>query len=242
MLNIWIYTVWLLASGLYCLVALPFLLLVLPWLNATRRRHLIRYIILYYGQWVITLTGWPFIRVKYIDRAPAEQEPGIFVCNHRSASDPFLVAKIDRNLVQTVNYWPLQLPLLGFFARQGEYLNINGEPFELLAAKSRNLLHHGVTIVSFPEGTRSGSKNMGQFHSGIFKIALELQCPLYPLCIVGNEAIPDRKFKFHPGQIRVEKLPMLRYSDYKDMSAFKLKNYLREQLQQATAKIDEELC
>jgi 1-acyl-sn-glycerol-3-phosphate acyltransferase len=241
MVNIWIYIIFLIASVVYCLLALPVLIIMIPFATATFRRKVLRYAILYYGQCVIKCISVPFIKLKYIDKAPNETIPGIFVCNHRSGSDPFLVSMINRNLVQTVNYWPLKLPFLGFFARHGGYLNINALSAEELLDKARSLLEHKVTIVSFPEGTRSCSTEMGQFHGGVFRIALALKCPIYPLCIVGNENIPDRKFRFHAGRIRICKLPMITYDDYRDMSAFKLKNHLREIIMTATQEQDRTL-
>ncbi len=231
----------LVASVIYCLLALPVLVILMPFATGAFRRKVIRYAILYYGQWVIKCISVPFIKLKYIDQAPQETAPGIFICNHRSGSDPFLVSMINRNLVQTVNYWPLKLPFLGFFARHGEYLNINALSTEELLEKSSSLIERNVTIVSFPEGTRSCSTEMGQFRGGIFRIALALKCPIYPLSIVGNENIPDRKFNFHSGRIRMCKLPMITYDDYRDMSAFKLKNHLRELIMSATLEQDRKL-
>lgn len=241
MINVWIYTIFLITSVVYCLLALPVLVVLMPFATVSFRSKVLRYAILYYGQSIIRCIGVPFIKLKYMDQALDETAPGIFVCNHRSGSDPFLVSMINRNLVQTVNYWPLKLPFLGYFARHGEYLNINALSTEELLDKSRSLLERKVTIVSFPEGTRSCSTEMGQFRGGIFRIALALKCPIYPLCIVGNENIPDRNFRFNAGKIRMCKLPMITYDDYRDMSAFKLKNHLRELIMAATLEQDRKL-
>ena len=241
MTNIWIYSIFMIASVIYCLLALPVLIVLIPFATIAFRQKVLRYAILYYGQCIIKFISVPFIKLKYIDQAPTETMPGIFVCNHRSGSDPFLVSMINRNLVQTVNYWPLKLPFLGFFARHGGYLSINALSPEALLDKARLLLEQQVTIVSFPEGTRSCSTEMGQFHGGIFRLALELKCPIYPLSIVGNENIPDRRFRFHAGRIDINKLPMITYDDYRDMSAFKLKNHLREIIMIATQEQDRKL-
>lgn len=242
MINVWIYTIFLIASVVYCLLALPVLVVLMPFGRDSFRKKVLRYAILYYGKFIVRSVTFLFIKLQYIDLAPAERAPGIFICNHRSGSDPFLVSMINRNLVQTVNAWPMKLPFLGYFARHGEYLNIVELTFDELLEKSRRLLEQQVTIVAFPEGTRSGTTDMNQFHSGMFKVALALQCPIYPLCIVGNEGIPDRRFRFHAGRIRMYKLPMLTYSEYQTMSAFKLKNHLRELIMSVTIEQDRKLA
>ena len=48
----------------------------------------------------------------------------IFVCNHRAASDAFLMCVLPVEAVQVVNTWPFHLPVLGRFARMAGYLNI----------------------------------------------------------------------------------------------------------------------
>ncbi|MDD5599161.1 MAG: lysophospholipid acyltransferase family protein [Victivallaceae bacterium] len=224
------------ASFLYTLCALPFLILLL-FLKKNSRRKLWRKFIVCYGRWILFWTLKIRGRIEYTDMRPEENSPGIFIANHRSASDAFLMAVLNQDLVQVVSAWPSKLPFWGFFARRGGYLNIDRLPFEEFMKSACRELAHGVSIVSFPEGTRSGSKEMKQFHGGIFRVALAAQCPLYPLCITGNENMPDRNFRMHDGKIRIFKLPRINYDQYKNMSAFALKKYVRNMLQE---KMDRE--
>ncbi|MFA7185612.1 MAG: lysophospholipid acyltransferase family protein [Victivallales bacterium] len=219
-----------LVSVLYTLCALPFLVLLL-FRGEDSRRKLWRKFILCYGRWILFWTLKIRGRIEYTDMRPEENSTGIFIANHRSASDAFLMAVLGWDLVQVVSAWPSKLPFWGFFAKRGGYLNIGRLPFEEFMESVCRELAHGVSIVSFPEGTRSGSKEMKQFHSGIFRVALAAQCPLYPLCIIGNENMPDRNFRMHDGKIRIFKLPRINYDEYKNMSAFTLKKHVRGILQ-----------
>jgi 1-acyl-sn-glycerol-3-phosphate acyltransferase len=197
-------------------------------------------LIVYYGLWVLFWIFKVWGKLKYTDTRPEERTPGIFIANHRSASDAFLMAVLRRDLLQVVSAWPSKLPFWGFFAKRGGYLNIDRLSFEEFCSEACRELALGVCIVSFPEGTRSGSKEMKQFHSGIFRVALEAKCPIYPLCIIGNENMPDRNFKMHDGKIRIFKLPQLVYDEYKDMSAFALKKHVRDLLQKKMAEEESE--
>ncbi|HEY1921502.1 MAG TPA: lysophospholipid acyltransferase family protein, partial [Tepidisphaeraceae bacterium] len=87
----------------------------------------------------------------------------------------------------------------------------------------------GVSIIAFPEGTRSGSRRMGQFHGSAFRLAQHAGVKICPLAISGNENIPHRgSLLLHPGHIVMTKLPSVTCEQYKEMNAFTLKTRVRE--------------
>ncbi len=160
-----------------------------------------------YGRLISRVGVWPVMRVRFEDMAPEERRPGIYICNHRSGSDPFLAALLATPQIQIVNGWPMRLFFFGFFARLNGFIDSTAVDYEQLRALVKQKLDLGISVTAFPEGTRSGSRKMNPFHSGIFKVALDLQVPVYPCCIVGNEELPDRKFRFSSGRVRVRRLP-----------------------------------
>jgi 1-acyl-sn-glycerol-3-phosphate acyltransferase len=90
------------------------------------------------------------------------------------------------------------------------------------------LLAEGVSIIFFPEGTRSGSREMGPFHGTAFRLALRSKSPIVPLCIVGNENIPPKgSFLFRPGTVRVRRLPAICWEEYRHFNVFAFKNRVR---------------
>ena len=219
------------SSVLYTLCIFPVLLVLMPFVNRTFQDKIWRTTIVCYGIFTVYFSLKIWGKVKYIDMRSQERIPGIFIANHRSASDGFMASFLNRDFVQVASSWAFKIPFLGFFAKRGGYLNIAKLSFAEFLDKSCCLLKQNINIISFPEGTRSGSKKMGQFHSGIFKVALEAKCPIYPLCIVGSEKMPDRNFRMHDGKIKVFKLPAIAYGEYKHMSAFVLKKHIRNILQ-----------
>ena len=182
----------------------------------------------------ISFLTLPFVRVIYEGNSEKDNaEPCIYVCNHRSFLDGFLVAYPcwRHESVQVVNIWPFRIPVLGTIARIAGYLNVNGMPFEDFSDRVKGLIGDGVTIVSFPEGTRSKGNVTGPFHSSMFRIALETGAPIIPVCISGNEnVLPRGKTMLRPGVIKIWELPVLRREEYKDMTAFQLKNKVREMI------------
>lgn len=201
-----------------------------------RRRPVLRFIrvaIKWYGKFV-QWCAWPFVRIRFQDLAPREAANGcVLVCNHRSSSDPFLMACLPfSNAVQVVNVWPFRIPVLGIVAKIGGYLSVREMTPEEFMARAARLLSDGVAIIAFPEGTRSGSAQMGPFHGTVFRLAMSARVPVVPLAITGSENVPRKgAWLLHPGTIRVAKLPSVCWHEYRDMSAFKLKNHVRDILQ-----------
>lgn len=194
-----------------------------------------------YGRIVIRLP-WPWVKVRLEnpDNAPPPG-PYIFVCNHRSSSDPFLMAALPAmEIVQVVNVWPFRIPVLGFFARMAGYLNINRMGADAFFRKAKQLLEEGVSIVFFPEGTRSGSREMGPFHGAAFRLFLDTGLPLVPVCISGNERIPPKgSLLLEEGTVRLRILPPVRRDSAPDATPFSVKSRIRTMLQDELNRMEE---
>lgn len=218
----------------YTLIITPLSTLILIVLRpfATHRQAMknFRLAIRLYGLAVIRLLPQPFIKINFVDKGKTDNPNGpfIYVCNHRSASDPFLMALLPHELVQVVNIWPFRIPILGVVAKGAGYLSVRQMPFDEFEAKATRLLNDGVSIVVFPEGTRSGSGAMGSFHSAIFRVAINAGYAIVPICISGNEDIPTRDFVLNPGTITVHKLPAVASESFKDVKPFVLKNQIKQ--------------
>ena len=229
LLNIYLYFVFF----IYSAVSIPLLVLVIAVMSLalTQRQTMyrIRRAIGWWGRG-ITLVPFPFIKVCYEDQSHENTgESYVYVCNHRSFSDGFLMSVLPIEGVQVVNIWPFKIPVIGFFAKLAGYLNIKMMESKEFFEMAIDLLKDNVSIIFFPEGTRSASKKMGNFHGAAFRLALQSRAAIAPLCISGNENIPPKgSLMFRPGTIRIRRLPAIEWKDYKDMDVFSLKNRVRE--------------
>ena len=235
LLNVYFYALFLIASALVIPVLSLFIVFISVFMPQRSVMKRFRRCISWYGR-VMTSVPLPFIRLSYEDCSVGDADRAyIFVCNHRAASDAFLMCVLPHEAVQVVNTWPFHIPVLGRFARMAGYLNIKKMTPELFYERAEALLAEGVSIIFFPEGTRSGSREVGPFHGTAFRLALRAKAPIVPLCIVGNENIPPKgSFLLRPGLIRVRRLPAVLWEEYRDFSVFALKNRVR-------ALIDSEL-
>ena len=174
---------------------------------------------------VVSALPYPFIKIRYeLDGANDVSKPYIFICNHRSATDAFLMKVLPHEFVEIVNDWPFKIPVLGFYAKFAAFLDIRNMTHEQFVEIASRLLQEGVSIVFFPEGTRSRDRNMGNFHSAAFRLALETGTSLIPVCMTGNEIVmPKGSSLLRPGTIRVRQLPPLEWENISGMTPFALK-------------------
>ena len=63
-------------------------------------------------------------------------------------------------------------------------------------------IQSGVSAIAFPEGTRSRTGDLGDFHSGAFSLALRTGVPLVPIVLDGSyRVIAPKTLEVNPGTI-----------------------------------------
>lgn len=101
----------------------------------------------------------------------------LLVCNHRSNLDPLalLAALKDKKLACISKPENFKIPFVGKVIRKCLFLPIdrqNARNALKTINRAAELIKNGVASYAvYPEGTRSKSKNMLEFHDGVFKIA-----------------------------------------------------------------------
>ena len=68
----------------------------------------------------------------------------------------------------------------------------------------RQLLQEGLSLIIFPEGTRSPDGRMGELKKGGFMMALEMGLPILPVSISGTRHIlPSHALRLLPGRVDI---------------------------------------
>ncbi|HEX9241779.1 MAG TPA: lysophospholipid acyltransferase family protein [Anaeromyxobacter sp.] len=134
--------------------------------------------------------------------------PAIFVCNHESALDIWVVFSIMPRSFRFIAKQELyRLPIFGWYMRLGGHVPVdrsNHQRALASLAKAGETIRGGTSIVAFPEGTRSRTGRIQPFKKGAFVVAKEAGVPIIPIAISGTGAItPSKKIEIHPGTIRV---------------------------------------
>ena len=133
------------------------------------------------------------------DRLP-ESGPAILAPNHISFLDSaFLMFSVPRNIsfvgkAEYMNSWKTKylFPALGMIP-----IDRGGGRKSLIAlSAAEDVLNRGEFFGIFPEGTRSRDGFLYKGRTGVARLALKVGCPIYPVGVIGTDAIqpPDAKF------------------------------------------------
>jgi len=132
------------------------------------------------------------VKIRGLDNVLTDG-PQIFMANHQSIYDILVLA----------GYLPVQfrwlakkelfrIPFMGWHMSRGGYIKIDRAN---LRAAARSIIEagrrikSGVSVVIFPEGTRSLDGRLQPFKPGGFSIALEAGVPIIPIGIYGSKDI-----------------------------------------------------
>lgn len=166
------------------------------------------------GFWVGTLWGWLLCRLNFTPVRVAGTEhavPGqayVILANHRSHFDiPAFYGHWPRQFRWVMKAELRRVPFLGWATAVLGNLFLDRTDrsramAQLLAA--RPLLDQGISVLVFPEGTRSLTGRMQGFRKGGFVLALDAGLPMLPVSISGTHAIlPPGGFRPLPGRVRI---------------------------------------
>ena len=134
----------------------------------------------------------------------------LFMANHQSNVDiPILMAAFERLQVRWVSKQEVRkVPVLGVcLARTHQVLVDRESPTQAIAVirQVRALLAAGISVIFFPEGTRTRDGHLQSFKPGGFVVALEAGVPVVPITINGSRAIwPPGGLDLRPGTVEVD--------------------------------------
>lgn len=126
----------------------------------------------------------------------------VIIPNHQGAFDIFLVyGFLGRHFKWMLKKELREMPLVGKACEAADFIFVDqkGGPKALKEThdRARVILQNGISLVVFPEGSRSFDGKMSRFKRGAFQLADELQLPLLPVTINGSFQILPRTRGFN---------------------------------------------
>jgi 1-acyl-sn-glycerol-3-phosphate acyltransferase len=141
--------------------------------------------------WLILATTGVSVEVTGLDHLPRDRT-FIFVSNHQSIYDiPVIFATLPHQLRIIAKESIGSFPFLGWHLRRNGHLlvdRMNPDRAGILR-RWRALVGDGLSLIIFPEGTRSADGRVGRFKAGSFLLAVEAQLPVVPLSIDGTRHV-----------------------------------------------------
>ena len=113
----------------------------------------------------------------------------VIISNHQSILDILLVNCLRYKFKWISKIENINVPVLGWYIKMADYIIVDRENEESkieMLEKSYNCLKNGISIMIFPEGTRSLKNGIGFFKRGAFQLALKANVPILPVLVDGT--------------------------------------------------------
>jgi 1-acyl-sn-glycerol-3-phosphate acyltransferase len=138
------------------------------------------------------------------------RRPYVAVSNHESYADIFLISHFPWEMKWLSKETMFKIPCMGWMMRMAGDIEIRrGERTSTVQAMqaARDRLAKRVSVMIFPEGTRSRDGELLPFKDGAFRLALEAGVPILPIAVAGTRACMAKgTFRFQRARARAKVL------------------------------------
>lgn len=114
----------------------------------------------------------------------------VFIANHQGAYDIFAIyGYLNHNFKWMMKESLMKIPLVGFACKCAGHIMVdrtNPSGIKRTMDDAKKQLKNGMSIVVFPEGSRTKTGYMSSFKKGAFMLASQFDLPLVPVTIDGS--------------------------------------------------------
>lgn len=157
-------------------------------------------------------------KVEVLGEENLPKEPVLFVSNHQSNFDiPIFISFVDvpKGFIAKIEL--TKIPFVASWMRAMKCVFMDRKDIRqsiIAINQGAEHLKQGYSMVIFPEGTRSGKKEMGEFKKGSFKLAVKSGVPIVPVAINGSYNIMKKgSLIIRPAKVTVNILNPINVSE-----------------------------
>lgn len=129
----------------------------------------------------------------------------VFVANHSSHYDtPVVFTHLPYQVRIIAKQSLAMFPVLGWHLKRGGHLFVDRKDPDRtgILKRWRALVSQGLSLIVYPEGTRTMDGHVARFKAGSFLLAIQAGLPIVPLSIVGNRAVmPKGRLRTEPAHV-----------------------------------------
>ena len=131
----------------------------------------------------------------------------IFVANHSSHYDtPVVFTHIPFQVRIIAKKSLAMFPVLGWHLKRGGHLFVDRKDPDRMGIlkRWRALTSQGLSLIVYPEGTRTPDGRVARFKGGSFLLAMQAGLPIVPLTIIGTRNVmPKGRLRTEPAHVRL---------------------------------------
>ncbi len=157
--------------------------------------------------WLILATTGVDVSVSGLERI-RPGETYLFISNHQSIYDiPVIFASLPYQLRIIAKESLGRFPFLGWHLRRAGHLLVDrGNPDRSgILNRWQRLVADRISLIIFPEGTRSADGRVGRFKGGSFLLALEAGLTIVPISVSGSRFVMKKgRLMTCPGHVTLQ--------------------------------------
>jgi 1-acyl-sn-glycerol-3-phosphate acyltransferase len=208
-------------------------------------RYWVGYFFRRIGPVVATLN--PLWKFSYEGTMPPDpRRPYVVVSNHESFADILLISHLPWEMKWLSKAELFRIPVMGWLMYLAGDVPVKrgfGPSAIEAMARCREVLSRRVSVMIFPEGTRSPTMKLLPFKDGAFRLAIDAGVPILPLALHGTgTALPKHDWRFGRSTAVVEVLEPVETDGLTPADVPRLKDRVRDSIAAARDRLARQLA
>ena len=177
---------------------------------------------------------------------PNPRLPYVAVSNHESYADIFLISHFPWEMKWLSKDTIFKIPVMGWMMRMAKDVPIRrGKRESVVSALQgcRDRLGRRVSVMIFPEGTRSRTDELLPFKDGAFRLAIEAGVPILPIAVAGTrDCMAKHSFAFRRARAKARVLTPIPTAGLTNADVATLRDRTRDTIDVARRVLQRELA
>lgn len=232
--------IWVAGSLLTVILYLVDLFLTIVLYPFDKQRRIVHAQCFWWSEAIIRMN--PFWSIKISGREKIDpKRTYVMTANHQSLGDIVVLYKIRAQFKWVSKESLFRVPFLGgclFLCKHIKLERGDMGSIKKVYREAAEWLRAGMSVLFFPEGTRSETDEMNPFQNGAFKLAIKEKVPVLPIVVDGTrDAIPKGSWIFnHKVYCKITVLDPIETADMSPSDFEKLRDTVREKIQRTIAQ------
>lgn len=229
--------IWLGCTLLTILLFFVVLFLVIIFFPFDRKRKIAHAQCFWWSDAVISLNPYWDISINGLENIDRDKTY-VIIANHQSLGDIGILYQTRMQFKWVAKESLFKVPFIGWCLSLTKHIKLLRGDFSSVKKVYRQAsywLRNDISVLFFPEGTRSDTNEMKVFQNGAFKLAIKEKKPILPISIKGTrETIPKGDWVFKTQvAASLTVLPAIPTDDFKPGDFARLRDLVRERLESA---------
>lgn len=170
-----------------------------------------------------------------------DRTPFVMVSNHLSNADIPVISNLPWEMKWIAKKELFDMPILGWMLKLAGDISVDRKSTNKRSAifkQCSNYLEKNVSVIFFPEGTRSRDGRLNKFAIGAFDLAIRERVKVLPIALDGTQnCLPKKSWLFEPDvRVKLKVLSPVDGSDYQPGEGIKLMNTVRNRIAEQLAE------